>query len=81
LYAATITDHFSQSGAIRGIGSKGPEESEKLDKFYDRIMRCDVVVEAHHKHHHKGNLYHVRIDLTVPGSELVVNREPDEHHA
>jgi len=57
------------------------KESEKLDKLYDRIMRCSVVVEAHHKHHHKGNLYHVRIDLTVPGSELVVSREPDEHHA
>jgi ribosome-associated translation inhibitor RaiA len=31
------------------------KESEKLDKLYDRIMRCRVVVEAHHKHHHKGN--------------------------
>ena len=57
------------------------QESEKLDKLYNRIMRCRVVVEAHHKHHHKGNLYHVRIDLTVPGSELVVGREPDQHHA
>lgn len=56
-------------------------KAEELDKLYDRIMRCSVVVEAHHKHHHKGNLYHVRIDLTVPGSELVVNREPDQHHA
>jgi len=56
-------------------------KAEELDKIYDRIMRCSVVVEAHHKHHHKGNLFHVRIDLTVPGSELVVNRDPDEHHA
>jgi cold shock CspA family protein len=56
-------------------------EAEKLDTRYDQIMRCRVVVEAHHKHSHKGNLYHVRIDLTVPGGELVVSRDPDLHHA
>ena len=57
------------------------KEAEKLDKVYGQIMRCRVIVEAHHKHHHKGNLYHVRIDMTVPGSELGVGREPDQHHA
>jgi ribosomal subunit interface protein len=57
------------------------EKAQKLDRFYDRIMGCRVVVEAHHKHHHKGNLYHVRIDLTVPGQELVVSREPVEDHS
>jgi ribosomal subunit interface protein len=57
------------------------EKATKLDQFYDHIMACRVVVEAHHKHHHKGNLYHVRIDLTVPDEELVVSREPHEHHA
>ncbi len=56
-------------------------EAEKLDTLYDQIMRCSVVVEAHHKHRHKGNTYHVRVDLTVPGSELVANREPAEHQA
>lgn len=48
----------------------------KLDEFYDRIMGCRVAVEAPHRHHHKGKAYVVRIDLTVPGAELVVNREP-----
>jgi cold shock CspA family protein/ribosome-associated translation inhibitor RaiA len=44
-------------------------------------MGCRVMIESHHRHHHKGKLYHVRIDLTVPGSELVVSRDPDENHA
>lgn len=57
------------------------ERAEKLDKFYDEIMSCRVVVEAPHKHHHKGNLYHARIDLTVPDGELVAGREPGQHHA
>ncbi len=38
-------------------------------------MGCRVVVQAPHKHHHQGNLFHVRIDLTVPDEELVVSRE------
>ena len=57
------------------------DKAGKLDQFYDRIMACRVMVEAPHSHHHKGNLYHVRIDLTVPDGELVVSRAPKEHHA
>jgi len=56
-------------------------EAERLDKIYDQIIGCRVVVEAAHKRHHSGNLYHVRIDLTVPGNELVASREPYQHHA
>lgn len=57
------------------------EKAEKLDQFYDHIMSCRVVVEPAHKHHHQGNLYHVRIDITVPDDELVVSREPGQDHA
>ena len=57
------------------------EKAAKLDQFYEKVMACRVMVEAPHSHHHKGNLYHIRIDLTVPGGELVVKRGPKEHHA
>lgn len=55
------------------------KKAEKLDRFYDQIMSCRVVVEAPHKHHNKGNIYHVRIDVTVPDGELVVSRDPELH--
>lgn len=51
-------------------------KAEKLETFFDRIMGCRVMVEAPHKHHQNGRHYHVRIDLTVPGEELVINRDP-----
>ncbi|MFZ0257493.1 MAG: HPF/RaiA family ribosome-associated protein [Gammaproteobacteria bacterium] len=57
------------------------ERAEKLDKFYDRIMACRVVIEVPHRHHHKGNLYRARIDLTVPDGELVFSKEPGDEHA
>jgi cold shock CspA family protein/ribosome-associated translation inhibitor RaiA len=52
------------------------EKVSKLEGFYDRIMSCRVIVEAPHRHHRKGKAYEVRIDLTVPGGELVINRSP-----
>jgi len=50
-----------------------------LERFYDRIIGCRVVVEEPHRHHRQGNLYRVRIDLTVPGAEIVVSHEPPGH--
>jgi cold shock CspA family protein len=56
------------------------ERAERLDRFCNRIMGCRVVVETRHRHH-QGNLYHLRIDLTLPGHEIVVGREPALHRA
>jgi ribosomal subunit interface protein len=53
-------------------------KAEKLSSFYSPIIKCRVVVEAPHRHKQKGLLYNVRIDITVPGGELVVKREPNE---
>ena len=54
---------------------------EHLEKFHDRIVACRVVVNAPHKHGHKGKLYHVHIDLSVPGGSIFVNREAGFDHA
>jgi len=54
------------------------DKADKLDQFYDRIMSCRVTVGLIQKHKHQGKLFNVRIDLTVPGSEIVVNRDRAE---
>src|SRR5687768_12947793 len=54
------------------------QKAEKLETFYPNIIGCRVVVEIPHKHKHQGNLFNVRLDITVPGKELVVTREPNE---
>ncbi len=54
------------------------EKAAKLDRFYDRIMSCRVVVEESQRRRHQGKLYSVRIDITVPGKELAVTREENE---
>jgi ribosomal subunit interface protein len=57
------------------------EHVDKLDRYSPDIMSCHVVVEARHKHHQDGNLFHVRVDFTVPGREIVTSRERDLHHS
>jgi cold shock CspA family protein len=51
-------------------------EAAKLDTLYSQVMGCRVAVEVPHRHHKRGRPYHIRIDLTVPGGEIVVKREP-----
>jgi ribosomal subunit interface protein len=57
------------------------EKAAKLERFSDKITSCRVTVEAPHKHHHKGNIYHIAVDVTVPDAEIVVSRNPHDNHA
>jgi ribosomal subunit interface protein len=50
----------------------------KLETYMPRLVACHVVVDAASAHHASGGHFHVRIDLTVPGHELVVGRDADE---
>ena len=50
---------------------------DKLDEFFDRITSCRVAVELPHKHY-QDRQFNVRIDIGVPGSEIVVNRDHTE---
>ena len=53
------------------------EEANKLNEFHGKITGCRVVVELPNRRRKTGNLYHVRVDLTVPGGEMVVKRQPE----
>ena len=57
------------------------DKAEKLNRLFEHITGCRVTVEAPHRHHHKGKLYGVTVDVTVPKGELVVNREGSRDHA
>jgi ribosomal subunit interface protein len=50
----------------------------KLEEFHPRIVSCRVTVEEVGRHHHQGKQFRVRIDVRVPGEEVVVNRDHSE---
>lgn len=52
----------------------------KLDTYCSSIKTAHVTVEPSGRHHQQGNHYRVRIDLTVPGAEIVVGHEAALRH-
>jgi ribosomal subunit interface protein len=54
------------------------EKVARLERFSTRMTSCRVAVEVPHRQHAKGNLYHVRIEMRVPGKELVISRAPGD---
>jgi len=53
-------------------------KAEKLDAFRPGITSCVVTVDAPHRHQRQGREFAVRIDLHVPGRDIVITREHDE---
>ena len=60
------------------VATAARDKAAKLDQYFPDIMSCRVTVEQAHKHQNQGRAFAVRIDVTVPGRELVVNRAQDE---
>ena len=54
------------------------EKVAKLDTIYDGIQGARVAIEEPHHSHREGNRYQVRIEITVPGGEIVVGRDPGD---
>jgi cold shock CspA family protein/ribosome-associated translation inhibitor RaiA len=69
---------FRDSLPSPALSAHVEKRAAKLDTFFDRIVKCHVVIESPHRHSKHGQRFHVRIDLHVPGKELVVSRTPDE---
>lgn len=50
-------------------------EAAKLQRYYPRLVGCRVTAERG-TGRETGNLWHIRVELSVPGSEIVVQSEP-----
>ena len=73
---------FKNMDSSPAIEARIEERVAKLERFSDRVTSCRVLVEAPHRHHHKGRLYRVTVDLTLPPKQKVVaTREHKNDHA
>jgi len=57
------------------------EKVDELERFFDRIVGCRVVVEQDHRHHRQGNLFRIRLDVALPGKEVAINRKGPKNQA
>ena len=71
---------FRNVNADAGLEKLVQQESDKLERFYERITSCRVMVERPQRAQ-SSKLYHVRIDLRLPRGELVVEHMPSLHAA
>lgn len=54
------------------------EKIQHIEGFCQDITSWRVTIEQDHKHQHQGRQIGVRIDVTMPGHELTVNRQQHE---
>jgi len=55
------------------------DAATKLEGVSEHLLHSRVVLEVPHRSHRHGRHFHVSIDLVVPGTTLVVRRDPAEH--
>lgn len=53
----------------------------ELDHLCRDITGCHVVLSQPHRHPEHGRLWSVRVDLVVPGLDIIVNRTHQRDHA
>lgn len=52
--------------------------AEEVERHFDRIISCHVVVDRAGHHHRQGDRYRVSINLGLPGHELIVSHDPPD---
>jgi ribosome-associated translation inhibitor RaiA len=75
----TPTITFRDVDSSPALEAEIPRRIDQFERYYGSIVGCRVLVEFAGRHHEAGNRYHVRIDLTVPGEEVVVAHAASLH--
>lgn len=74
---------FKNMESSVALETRAQELANKLEHFYDGIMRCDVLIDQPHKKQSQGRPFHVRIHLHLraPGAEVIVSHDPGDDNA
>jgi ribosomal subunit interface protein len=66
--------NIAKSAAVEAAIRK---KAGKLERFHKHIVSCRVVVAIPSRHRHQGKEFVVRLDIKVPGAEIVIDHD---HH-
>lgn len=73
---------FSGLASSSALRARIEREAQKLGKFQDRIVGCQVTVTGRSGRRRHGGLFAVRLQISMPGArDIVVDRNPPEDHA
>ena len=57
------------------------EHCRKLEVSHPKITRCHVVIDELDRHKSQGNVFEVRVDVHVPGHEMVAHGQHQDPYA
>lgn len=75
--ADVVYRDFDASPALNDIIYK---KIEKLHRYSDSIIHSRVVLDAPHKHKHKGNMFRASIELGLKGHPISVTQDDQSVH-
>lgn len=73
----TVRIHSLDMPRSEAIEAKIGARAARLARFSDGIQNCEVWLQSPHGHHRQGAVNGVRIRLTVPGEEIVIEHQPE----
>ena len=62
--------------AFNEVVERNQRMARELEALSDRMIGCRVVIDSPHRNQEKGKTYAVKIEMQVPGPDIVVSREP-----
>ena len=57
------------------------ERAENLERVFDRLTSCRVIVEGRHRPQRAGRVAHLCVELSLPGKVITVGRGAAEFEA
>ena len=69
---------FARSEAVESVIW---EHIESLEKLNNQIMSCHVVISRPHRKQHQGRIFHIKLRMHLPGTEIIVDKDPGKNHA
>ena len=74
--------HFHGLDKSEAMETRVREKFAKLEKHFDRMSGCRVVLEAPHRNPAKAKEFQVKIEISVKGGKpIIINHEREGAHA
>jgi putative sigma-54 modulation protein len=66
---------FRDMDSSEAVKASVEKHVEKIERHFPAVSRCRAVIEQSHKSQSSGNLFHVGLDISVPGDTVVVTKD------
>jgi ribosome-associated translation inhibitor RaiA len=64
---------MAPSGAVEAVVQMW---AKRLENVYDKILRCEVIIDQPHRSTRQGRMFDVRVEVTVPDRIITASQDP-----